>query len=410
MSTPIICANNNRNLKVIKAISRKNLKSPIIINSIKKMEAASATQITDPCQPVQILLARKIVGGLTAINTNNQDSPLNHTIVTSTRPEGVIQRRCSDESIIVKQLPNTEFENRNSAAVTTEEIIKKFRIPKGIALTPKFTNDLVVGTHISTDVVTHVSTALMSPTLTTNEDADNSSGLVEYVEEDFDDEEECEGVPVDEIEKISDSSDFQEYQETDQQEDDEVEDSDLIEEVESSEHQDLLMSGESDDIIEATNSNCSNVLFTSTPQPQTAITSTSSSVQQIIQAVQPNGSVTCFQLPPNTIVLQSPDGALLATTAPHPTKPGQQQIIAIQDLNSQLADVLNLSSTNTSLSSSPFQPSGAIVLSPGSAAVPLITTSGESSVSTEVAQQPTHAAAISSNESLIKAQQQQILA
>ncbi|XP_023300103.2 uncharacterized protein LOC111682389 isoform X2 [Lucilia cuprina] len=414
-ATPIICANNN--IKVIKTISRKNHKSPIVINSIKKLETTVApprAQLTDPCQPVQILLARKIGGGLTTINTNNQHNPLNHTIVSSTKLGGVIQKRCNDESIIIREMPNAELDCRNSAAVATEEIIKKFRIPKGIALTPKFPDDLNVGSHCPAEVVTNVSTALMSPPLTTNEDGDNSSGLVEYVEEVYDNdgdlaEEEGEDMHVEEMEEINESCDFHEYQETEHEEQNQLEDNDLIEEVESSEHQDLLMSGEADDLIDAANGN-TDVLLETSCQQQTTSSTASSAVPQIIQAVQPNGVVTCFQLPANTIILQSPDGALLATTAPHPTKPGQQQIIAIQDLNSQLSDILNLSSTNTTVvSSSSIQPS-TVVLSPNGPTVPLVTSLGDSSGPSNIAHQSTTPAIITSNESLLKAQQQQILA
>ncbi|KNC23035.1 hypothetical protein FF38_12169 [Lucilia cuprina] len=327
---------------------------------------------------------------------------------------GVIQKRCNDESIIIREMPNAELDCRNSAAVATEEIIKKFRIPKGIALTPKFPDDLNVGSHCPAEVVTNVSTALMSPPLTTNEDGDNSSGLVEYVEEVYDNdgdlaEEEGEDMHVEEMEEINESCDFHEYQETEHEEQNQLEDNDLIEEVESSEHQDLLMSGEADDLIDAANGN-TDVLLETSCQQQTASSAASSAVPQIIQAVQPNGVVTCFQLPANTIILQSPDGALLATTAPHPTKPGQQQIIAIQDLNSQLSDILNLSSTNTTVvSSSSIQPS-TVVLSPNGPTVPLVTSLGDSSGPSNIAHQSTTPAIITSNESLLKAQQQQILA
>lgn len=414
-STPIICgSNSNSSIKVIKTIARKSHKSPIIINSIKKVETTTPT--AESCPPVQILLARKIMQGPTTVNTNHHSNTLNHTILTSTKPEGVIQKRCNNETIILKEMTNTEMNNRSSAAVSTEEIIKKFRIPKGIALTPKFANDLNIGTNISADVVTHVSTALMSPPLTTNEDNDNSSGLVEYVEEVYDDEDEREVLPdemhCEEMEEINESSDFQEYQATEEQidEDDVLEENDLIEEVDSSEHQDLLMSGESDDFVDTANSN-SGVLLNTNSLTTTANVTTTSTVPQIIQAVQPNGTVTCFQLPPNTVILQSPDGALLATTAPHPTKPGQQQIISIQDLNSHLSEILNLTPTNpTVVPSSTLQPSTTtVVLSQDGTTLPLVSSSGESTSTTSnlAHHQSTNSTAITSNESLLKAQQQQ---
>ncbi|KAM7344854.1 uncharacterized protein ACRADG_011412 isoform 2-T4 [Cochliomyia hominivorax] len=409
-TTPIICTSNN-NIKIIKTISKKNQKSPIIINNIKKVDATTA--VTDSCQPVQILLARKILGGLTT--TNLQNHLINHTTVASIKHDELLAKRCTDESIILKDTPTTELENMNSAAVSTAEIIKKFRIPKGIALTPKFSSDLNIGTHIPTDVVTHVPTALISPPLTTSEENDNSSGLVEYVEEVYDDDEgdiEPEEMNVEEMEEINESSDFQDFTETEEQmgEENDLEDSDLIEEVESSEHQDLLMSGEAEDLIETTNSN-SGVLIASNTQ-QTIGSPVTNSVPQIIQAVQPNGTVTCFQLPPNTILLQSPDGTLLATTAAHPSKPGQQQIISIQDLNSHLSDILNLTSTNqTGVSSPALQTSTTVVLSPDGATMPLVASSGEPPTSSNIVHQSLNTTAITPNESLLKAHQhQQIMA
>lgn len=440
-TSPIINSNNNRNssnIKVIKAIAGKSNsnKTPIIINSIKKIgsinQATTTTaQLPGSCQPVQILLTRKIGGGLTTINTNNnQHNPLIHnTILTSTKPGGVIQKHSTTDSIIIKEISSeSDLENNDSggsgsipttsnAAVTTEEIMKKFRIPKGIALTPKFANDLTTDdAHMHTDNITQMSTTLMSPPLTSNDDADNSSALVEYVEEIYDEEEEeepeeeeVEEMHAEELEEIDESCEMQDYQEThiqDEEEEEEIEENDLIEEVESSEHQDLLMSGESDEFLEASN-NTSNILQTSGSATVTP---------QIIQAVQPNGTVTCFQLPPNTILLQSPDGALLATTAPHPTKPGQQQIIAIQDLNSQLSELLNLSSVSTPAPPPPLpaptQPTTVILTADGTA-IPLVTpttTTGSSSSNSNIAQHSANAGVITSNESLMKAQQQQILA
>lgn len=393
--TTTVCTNNSQPLKVIKATSRKGLGAPIVISSIKKIEATGTSAVRplkDATQPVQVLLARKVVGDVAAQNNQILTPSLS-------RSEGVMLKRCND---LVKK-SNEELVNKSLTTVTTEELIKKFRIPKGIALTPKFSANIVVGNKIS-DTTTRPSTSLVTPPLTANEDTDNSSGLVEYIEEVYEEEEEKDEMQIEEIEEIDD---FQEYQEIEQQED-EIEEIDLIEEVGPSEHQDLLMSGECDDFVEATN-NDSNILLASC-QVQSN-NATSSSIPQIIQAIQPNGTIACFQLPPNTIILQSPDGSLLATTAPHPTKHGHQQIIAIQDLNSQLSDVINLPPSNPAVVNSPaLQSSATVVLAPGNSVVPVITASGESPASPGIDHPSSNAAIITSNESLIKAQHEQILA
>lgn len=496
-------------------------KSPIIINSgMKKISTTPSSIVhsngnnlpTSNSQqpPVQILLTRKIGSCnetsattqlLTATNqlnshnttsqttTSQQQQTIQHqqfsqlpqnTIITSTKTGGVIQRHSTlpasssssnTSTIIIKTQNDADDETYDtntplnqgiplSQLITTEEIIKKFRIPKGIALTPKFAHDLssaggggggVNANEIAMEShnLSQLPTTLISPPLTSNDEGDNSSALVEYVEEIYDDEE-AEGT-VEELEEIQEFQE-QEMLEEELEEDPtttgavisvvhaqevqeeevedggeqimhEIEEHELIEEVESTDHQDLLMSGEPDDFMENPQST-SRILLTSSPVPQsTTISTNNQAPTQIIQAVQPNGTVTCFQLPANTILLQSPQGALLATTAPHPTKPGHQQIVAIQSLSNQLNAV--------SVQPPPTPATTTVILTADGTAIPLVNNNSQnnsssgssnggansnvtSSNSLNLAQSsPQTAGSNTSNETtaaLLKAQQQQILA
>ncbi|XP_013114415.2 uncharacterized protein LOC106092188 isoform X2 [Stomoxys calcitrans] len=486
-TTPLVVANNssgNNSIKVIKAIttgspatiksnninnnSSSNIihKSPIIINSIKKMSTTPVTTSTaaaasaSTCQPVQILLTRKIgsnshnenlinsnTGTSTTTTTTNhhhhhiqtiqQQHHHPHTIITSTKTGGVIQKHStilnqnhhindsSPSSIIIKSANNdlvlTNSNNSNApnnssssgGVITTEEIIKKFRIPKGIALTPKFAHSLTSDNAIEISTSEHTSatlaqmpTTLMSPPLTSNDENDNSSALVEYVEEIYDDE----GEAVEELEECE----IHEYQEQtieDAEEEGvedemlhEIEEHELIEEVESSEQQELLISGgESEEFIETSNDNSQSRVLLEGSQQEVG-----NNNGQIIQAVQPNGTVTCFQLPANTILLQSPQGPLLATTAPHPTKPGQQQIVAIQSLSAQL-NALNSAATETAPPPPPPPPPTAtttVILTADGTAIPVISGGGGGGGVSSNASSSNPAVITTTSESLLKAQQQ----
>ncbi|XP_075167176.1 uncharacterized protein LOC142239280 isoform X2 [Haematobia irritans] len=496
-TAPLVVNNNNNSLKVIKAItttgspaiikgpnsnsncnittSHSNIihKSPIIINSIKKMSTTPSTVATSStaataCQPVQILLTRKI--GNNDILTSNTSSsslitnPQHHiqtiqqhhpnTIITSTKTGGVIQKHStlvnqnvtnnpclaspSTSTIIMKNKSNnnnmvmtssnhinSNNTNTSAAVITTEEIIKKFRIPKGIALTPKYSHDIAQESamEISSEGVNslaQIPTTLMSPPLTSNDETDNSSAYVEYVEEIYDDEE-----AVEELEEISaETCEIHELQEQtiddgieEAQEEilQEIEEHELIEEVESSSQQELLMSGgggdDDEEFIDTTNENntTSRVLLSTSNSAQNPQANQSGG-GQIIQAIQPNGTVTCFQLPSNTILLQSPQGALLATTAPHPTKPGQQQIVAIQSLSAQL----NAQTAAAPPPQPPAPPPAAttVILTADGTTIPMITSGGGASVPSSSANHQTtstassHAVITTTNESLLKAQQQ----
>lgn len=399
----------------MKATTGKCKKSPIIISNIKKIDSAVATtkpvitQLAGSSLPMQILLTRKAGGDLTTMNTNNQHHPLSNITVTSIKSRGNILKRADADSVEMKKLSNQD--NVNCTAVNTEEIMKKFRIPKGIALTPKFANDVSVGTNIGATAISHLSNALItpSPPCIVADDGDNSSALVEYVEEIYDDEEETEVINADEIE----SCEYQECDETDIENAEVLEENDLIEEIDSSDQQDLIISGEAENYTDSSNNNSEILLASTCPQQITTTNiDTNPITPQIIQVAQSNGTIACFQLPPNIIMLQSPDGALLATTMPHPSKPGQQQIIAIQDI-SCLSDLQNIAAISATAPSTSLTPTNAaIIITADGSNLPLVpSTSVNSTTSSNIVPQTLNAAGIiASNESVGKAQQQQVLA
>lgn len=399
----------------MKAKTGKCKKSPIIISNIKKIDSAVAatkpviTQLAASSLPMQILLTRKVGGDQNTMNTNNQHHPLSNITVTSIKSRGNVLKRSDEESVEINKLSNQALDNINCTAVNTEEIMKKFRIPKGIALTPKFANDVsVVGTDITSTAISHLSTALISPSppCISADDGDNSSALVEYVEEIYDDEDETEVINAEEIE----SCEYQECDETDIENAEVLEENDLIEEIDSSDQQDLIISGDAENYTDSSNNNSEILLATTCPQQTTATNiDTNSITPQVIQVAQSNGTIACFQLPPNIIMLQSPDGALLATTMPHPSKPGQHQIIAIQDINS-LSDLQNISAISATAPSTSLTPTNAaIIITADGSNLPVVpSTSVNSTTSPNIVPQTSNAAGIiTSNESVGKAQQQQ---
>ncbi|XP_020815599.1 uncharacterized protein LOC110189741 isoform X3 [Drosophila serrata] len=291
-------SSNTNNVSVVSSSGGNGIKTPAKkSSSVILLAARGAGAGKHP--PISILNGSSKVatgaGGVTLVRVNNSNRNQRQVIVATeaatAAAEQERQQLASEEEELAEEEELDEDLDEDAAALgalssSTAQILRKFRIPKGTAVTAKSAGDNYLAMPTPTPsppggVVSVVSTGI---------DADggyieNEDDIIEELNED------------DLVEEIIDEEPCEEQP-------------DLEEEVPTSanEHDGLANAGA--------------MLLAPQPQPQPPPLQ--------LQTVASNGTVTCFNLPANTILLQSADGSIIAATqVPHPSKAGHQQLIAL---------------------------------------------------------------------------------
>ncbi|XP_037888428.1 serine-rich adhesin for platelets-like isoform X2 [Glossina fuscipes] len=424
-------SNNNNSFKIIRTLARDLNKSGgrtnVIINNIKK---SNSLPLTSTGRPIQILLTRKLTGpALTAPKTKTSVVPKLTNAVTATVVSAPVSSPAAETVIIGDDDDDDDDADADVDAdagadadaaeegekakscnspvdilpASTAEILKRYPIPKGTALTAKFCDE---------SSPTNMPTTLMSPPLTSNGDVENTSALMEYVEEVLDGDDDDNATPT--MVDIKDDVDMHEFVE---ESNDPTDNNELIEEVEETDQVEYLTSEEieENDLIAAVTSNTSpNNSNTLTAEHSTSNTITT---PQIIQTIQPDGTIACFQLPPNAILLSTSDGTILASTAPHPNKSDEEQFAALQDWNEPGIKLLQVNSNSSSLATPtaalatthPSQQPTTVIVTADGTTIPLHTTQTNHHLTAQLAQNSTlntstPVAVIATNEATLKGQ------
>ncbi|XP_041448067.1 uncharacterized protein LOC121403902 [Drosophila obscura] len=191
-----------------------------------------------------------------------------------------------------------ELEDDDDLSSSTAQILRKFRIPKGTALTAK-----------SGDNYLAMPTPTPSPPGGVNAGG-SAADVGNYIENEDDIIEELHEDDL--VEEIIDEEQCEEQPELEEEEDATTADNDGLD-LSSPSHA-------APQPVATAAPTTQQLLLTSAPQPPPLQ----------LQTVSSNGTVTYLNLPPNTILLQSADGSIIAATqVPHPNKAGQHQLIAL---------------------------------------------------------------------------------
>ncbi|XP_053962444.1 mucin-2-like isoform X3 [Anastrepha ludens] len=293
---PIITSASNNNTQIVAANT-----------------SAAATQTATIVAPGVL----KITSAHTNPNSNN------HIIQTASGTETVVIEEEDDELLSASAGSSGDDGSTSPGALamsaTTAQILRKFRIPKGTALTAKVSGVEAVANASETLICSASTSPAPSPIHSTtcspapSAATPNSVDLVEEVIE-TDENSTCHSnealMPADTTTATADT-----ITECD------------TEAVQGAD----------------TNTTTTTVLVPAGSDGGPVTATTATALPQIqLQTVQPNGTVTCINLPPNTILLTAPDGStILATATPQQlsklTQPQQhqqqQQIISMQDWN-----------------------------------------------------------------------------
>ncbi|XP_067626369.1 uncharacterized protein [Eurosta solidaginis] len=316
---------------------------------------SSAAQIVGGPQTTTIVTPGVLkINSTQAQPSNNNSQFLRSTRIaattTATDTETVVIEE-EDDELITASVSSGDDDSTSAGALrlssSTAQILRKFRIPKGTALTPKLSEGSEVASNATDDLVCSASTS-PAPSMihsTTScspppqAETPNSVDLVEEVIE-TDENSTCH----------SSSSEALMAADTTTNTTDNISESGGVGEM-----QVVTAKDEDEDSNNATTTVLVPAAVASTTNESSsgATLTTATALPQIqIQTVQPNGTITCINLPPNTILLTAPDGStLLATATPQQfsklaqqqqavqaqqqqqPQQQQQQIIAIQDWN-----------------------------------------------------------------------------
>ncbi|KAH8304537.1 hypothetical protein KR059_011810 [Drosophila kikkawai] len=291
-------SNNNNNVSVVSSSGGNGLKTTAKkSSSVILLAARGAGAAKHP--PISILNGSSKVatgaGGVTLVRVNSSNRNQRQVIVATeaAAAEQEQQQLASEEEELAEEEELDGDLDEDAAALgalssSTAQILRKFRIPKGTAVTAKSAGDNYLAMPTPTPsppggVVSVVSSGMEADGgyIETEDD------IIEELNED------------DLVEEIIDEEPCEEQAE-------------LQEDVptSASEHDGLPNAG--------------TILLAPQPQAQPQPPPLQ------LQTVASNGTVTCFNLPANTILLQSADGSIIAATqVPHPSKAGHQQLIAL---------------------------------------------------------------------------------
>ncbi|KAH8237395.1 hypothetical protein KR038_010873 [Drosophila bunnanda] len=350
-------SSNNNNVSVVSSSGGNGLKATAKkSSSVILLAARGAGAGKHP--PISILNGSSKVatgaGGVTLVRVNNSNRNQRQVIVATeaaaAAAEQERQQLASEEEELAEEEELDEDLDEDAAALgalssSTAQILRKFRIPKGTAVTAKSSGDNYLAMPTPTPsppggVVSVVSSGM---------DADggyieNEDDIIEELNED------------DLVEEIIDEEPCEEQPE-------------LQEEVPTSatEHDGLANAGA--------------MLLAPQPQPQPPPLQ--------LQTVASNGTVTCFNLPANTILLQSADGSIIAATqVPHPSKAGHQQLIALPGNVALAAEPV----TQTAAAATP-QATQTLLLTADGTAIPILATGTPQQPQPQPQQQQQQAAA-----------------
>ncbi|XP_043645574.1 mucin-17-like isoform X4 [Drosophila teissieri] len=286
-------------------------------------------------------------GGVTLVRVNASNRNQRQVIVA---PEAapVEQQPVVEEELLAEDDELDEDMDEDAVALaglssSTAQILRKFRIPKGTAVTAKSgENYLAMPTPTPSPpgVVNLVSSGVEASGYIENDD-----DIIEELNED------------DLVEEIIDEEPSQEQPE--------------LQEATDADGLDLSSTNN------ATAATGTTMLLAPQPPPLQ------------LQTVASNGTVTCFNLPANTILLQSADGSIIAATqVPHPSKAGQQQLIALPG-NVALATE---PATQAQATSAP-QATQTLILTADGTAIPILATAPQHQQQQQQQQQQQAAAA-----------------
>ncbi|XP_054090422.1 uncharacterized protein LOC105218008 isoform X2 [Zeugodacus cucurbitae] len=320
ITTTSSSSNNNNKKTTIQPRTVQLLvtRRPIITNNNNNASSNSSAAVG--AQTATIVAP----GVLKITNNNNNNSQILHT---TTGTETVVIEEEDDELLTATSGDDGSMSPHALAmSATTAQILRKFRIPKGTALTAKSISSVEVANSAPEALICSASTSpVHSPIHSTScsppprADTPNSVDLVEEVIE-TDENSTCQS--TDEALITADTTTADTINDCD---------ADIVEEVDA----------------DANTNNTTTVLVPANSGSGALTATTATALPQIqLQTVQPNGTVTCINLPPNTILLTAPDGSTILATAtpqqlskltqqqqPQPQPQQQQQIITIQDWN-----------------------------------------------------------------------------
>ncbi|BFG06357.1 PHD finger protein rhinoceros [Drosophila madeirensis] len=255
-------------------------------------------------------------GGVTLLRVNAQPQRNQRQVIVA--PEQLQQQQQQQQQQQVQQQEQTEeeaeqmelaeeeeleedLEDDDDLSSSTAQILRKFRIPKGTALTAK-----------SGDNYLAMPTPTPSPPGGVNAGG-SAADVGNYIENEDDIIEELHEDDL--VEEIIDEEQCEEQPELEEEEEEE--------EATTADNDGLDLSSQSQAAPQPVVTSApatQQLLLTSAPQPPPLQ----------LQTVSSNGTVTYLNLPPNTILLQSADGSIIAATqVPHPNKAGQHQLIAL---------------------------------------------------------------------------------
>ncbi|XP_033248157.1 uncharacterized protein LOC108158417 isoform X6 [Drosophila miranda] len=250
-------------------------------------------------QPISLIngTAKAGAGGVTLLRVNSQPSRNQRQVIVA--PEQQVQQQpelTDEEAEQMAELAEDEeldedLEDDDDLSSSTAQILRKFRIPKGTALTAKSGDNY-----------------LAMPTPTPSPPGGVNAG--------------------------SSTADAGNYIENEEELIEEVHEDDLVEEIIDEEHCEEQPELEDDGTTADNDGPCHSVptpvAATAPAAQQLLLTSAPQQPPLQLQTVSSNGTVTYLNLPPNTILLQSADGSIIAATqVPHPNKAGQHQLIAL---------------------------------------------------------------------------------
>ncbi|KAH8271574.1 hypothetical protein KR018_008799 [Drosophila ironensis] len=234
--------------------------------------------------PISILnganKAASVPGGVTVVRVNSATR-------AQRQPPSAAEEVLADDEEIDEEL-DEDAAALSALSSSTAQILRKFRIPKGTALTAKSGDSYLT---MPTPTPSPPGVSVVSSAVETAGYIENEDDIIEELNED------------DLVEEIIDEEAC----------DDQTE-----------ELQETAPAGDNEGVDLSTAAN-----GTATTTAATMMLAPNPPPLQL-QTVAPNGTVTCFNLPANTILLQSADGSIIAATqVPHPSKAGQQQLIAL---------------------------------------------------------------------------------
>ncbi|XP_033253220.1 uncharacterized protein LOC117192612 isoform X1 [Drosophila miranda] len=250
-------------------------------------------------QPISLIngTAKAGAGGVTLLRVNSQLSRIQRQVIVAPEQQVQQQQELTDEEaeqmaeLAEDEELDEDLEDDDDLSSSTAQILRKFRIPKGTALTAKSGDNY-----------------LAMPTPTPSPPGGVNAG--------------------------SSTADAGNYIENEEELIEEVHEDDLVEEIIDEEHCEEQPELEDDGTTADNDGPCHSVpppvAATAPAAQQLLLTSAPQQPPLQLQTVSSNGTVTYLNLPPNTILLQSADGSIITVTqVTHPNKAGQHQFIAL---------------------------------------------------------------------------------